>query len=133
MVMPVRMLMSNLPAKASLIPPSLRMGYAPCGLQLKFLVRGREGLAQYAKNNNEPCVPQQDNIGLLHRRNIFPDSDFDSISSRNRAKFLAQTPRAFFALYAGDEARWYCRVIALCDGGGGGSGSVGLPFGPTGI
>ncbi len=36
-VTPVRMLMSNLPAKASLIPFSLRMVYAPCGLQLDFL------------------------------------------------------------------------------------------------
>jgi hypothetical protein len=34
MVTPVRMLMSNFPAKASLNPSSLRMGCATCGLQL---------------------------------------------------------------------------------------------------
>ena len=84
-----------------------------CSWNFWFLVfvRGREVLvlamaSQYGQNNNEPCVPQQDNIGLLHRRNISPDSDFDSISSRDGTKYLAQTPRAFFALYAGDEARW---------------------------
>jgi hypothetical protein len=38
MVTPVRMLMSNLPFKASLIPLSLRTGNAPCGLQLNFYI-----------------------------------------------------------------------------------------------
>lgn len=41
MVTPVRMLMSNLPAKASLIPLSLRIGPAPCGLQLLECVVGQ--------------------------------------------------------------------------------------------
>ena len=43
-VTPGRMLMSNFPAKASLIPLSLRMGSAPCGLQLYF--RLKEGRVQ---------------------------------------------------------------------------------------
>ena len=34
MLTPGRMLMSNFPAKASLIPLALSMGFAPCGLQL---------------------------------------------------------------------------------------------------
>jgi hypothetical protein len=50
-------------------------------------------------------VPQQDNVGQLHRRNICSDGDLDGIPSEHRTKFLAQAPRAFFALYAGDEAR----------------------------
>ena len=96
--------------------------------------RGKHWLAPIRRNNdNEPYVPQQDNVGLLHSRNIIPNSDFDRISPKNRTKFLVQTPSAFFALYAGDEAGWKRRVIAVCDGGGGGSRSVGLPFGLAGI
>jgi len=45
MVTPERMLMSNLPAKASFIPLSLRMVYAPCGLQLDFFFGGARGAA----------------------------------------------------------------------------------------
>ncbi len=40
MLTPVSMLMSNFPAKASFIPLSLKIGYAPCGLQLFFFLRG---------------------------------------------------------------------------------------------
>jgi hypothetical protein len=40
MVTPVRMLMSNFPAKASLIPSSLRIGCATCGLQLDVGEKG---------------------------------------------------------------------------------------------
>ena len=40
MVTPVRMLMSNFPTKASLIPSSLRIGYAACGLQLDVGEKG---------------------------------------------------------------------------------------------
>ena len=50
------------------------------------------------------CVPQQDDVGLLHRSSIFPDGDLDGIPSERRMKFLAQAPSAFFTLYAGDEA-----------------------------
>lgn len=49
MVTPVRMLMSNLPAKASLIPLSLRMELAPCGLQLLFF-KGESVLANALLN-----------------------------------------------------------------------------------
>jgi hypothetical protein len=61
-------------------------------------------VARVYKRGVRACVPQQDDIGLLHRRDVFSDGDFDGISSEDRTKFLAQAPRAFFALYAGDEA-----------------------------
>jgi hypothetical protein len=60
-------------------------------------------------------------------------TSIDSISSEDRTEFLAQTPRAFFALYVGDEARQCRGDVTVCDGGGGGSRSVGLPFGLDGI
>jgi hypothetical protein len=53
-------------------------------------------------------------------------TSIDSISSEDRTKFLAQTPRAFFVLYVGDEARQCHEVVTICDSGGGGSGSDGI-------
>jgi hypothetical protein len=63
-------------------------------------------------------------------------TSIDSILSEDRTKFLAQTPRAFFALYLGDGAtprRGGGGAVTVCDGGSGGSKSVGPPFELDGI
>ena len=74
------------------------------------------------------CVPQQDNVGLPHGQDVFPDGDLDDLSSEDGTEFLAQAPRAFFALHAGDEAGGQ-RGVVVAGGGRGGSGRVGLPLG----
>jgi len=44
------------------------------------------------------CIELQSHASCaLHCRNIFPDSDFDSITPKDGTKTLAQAPRAFFA------------------------------------
>src|SRR5216684_2451890 len=91
-----------------------------------FFFKGRWGSVNKSIRlcSSYACLPEQDNVGLLHCPNIVLDDDFNGLS----IKFLLKTLRAFFALYAGDEARWQRGVITVCDGGGGGSGSVRLPF-----
>ena len=79
-------------------------------------------------------VPQQDNVGLLDSQDVFPDGDPDGLCPENGTELLAQVPRAFFALHAGDEAGGQRGVVvAVCNGGRGGSGRVGLPLGLAGV
>ena len=77
-------------------------------------------------------VPQQDDVGLLHRQGVLPDGDLDGFPSDYGSKFLAQVPRTFFAPYASDEARRQRGVNVGEVGGGRGAGRVGLPFGLAG-
>lgn len=122
--------MSNLPFKASLIPSSWRMGCANCGLQLN------EGEGEgYQPNTADRLVcmyayePQQDDVGLLHRRNVLSDGDLDGVAPNDGSKFLAQALRAFFAPDARDEAGGQRRVVVGDVGRGRSSGRVGLPLG----
>jgi len=125
--------MSNLPFKASLIPSSWRMGCANCGLQLN------EGEGEgYQPNTADRLVymyayePEQDDVGLLHRRNVLSDGDLDGVAPNDGPKFLAQAFRAFFAPDARDEAGGQRRVVVGDVGRGRSSGRVGLPLGLAG-
>jgi hypothetical protein len=138
MVTPERMLMSSFPANASLIPSSFRMGCATCGLQLntkKNEVGGGRVSRPITPRSVDVVswhIPQQDDVGLLHRQDVLLDGDLDGFPSDYGSKFLAQAPRTFFAPYAGNEARRQRGVNVGEVGGGRGTGSVGLPFGLAG-
>jgi hypothetical protein len=74
-------------------------------------------------------APEQDDVRLLHRRDILSDGDFDSLSPNERSECPAQALCTFLAIDARDETGGQCRVALRNVRRGGGPGRVRLPLG----
>jgi hypothetical protein len=94
------------------------------------------GLQLKARSNDRKkpmCVlshaPEQDDVRLLHRRDILSDGDFDSLSSNERSECPTQTLGTCFAVDARDETGGQCWVALGDVRRGGGPRRVRLPLG----